>query len=73
MSKLTLEQKKKVKGLRMTYKDDLVGIEFLRALVSAYDCRSEFLNDNKTPSQLIKEYELYCLDITDLNGNTDED
>ena len=45
------------------------GIEFLRDLVKAYNCRPEFLNEDKTPTQLINEFLKYVNNVTDLEGN----
>ena len=49
------------------------GMEFLRRLVRAFDCRNEWLNDNKSPKQLCDEFLLYIEDKTDLDGNKYED
>jgi hypothetical protein len=46
------------------------GIEFLRDLVKAYDYRPEFLNEDKTPTQLINEYLKVVNKITDVHGVT---
>ena len=40
-----------------TLKKDLKGIEFLRNAVEFFDRRDEYLNDNKNPIELLKEYE----------------
>ena len=56
---------KKLKDLN----NGIDGIEFLRDLVSAYNCRPEYFNADKTPTQLINEY-LKCVNgETDLEGN----
>lgn len=47
------------------FKEGIDGIEFLRALVNSFNFRYEHLNENKTPYQLIKEYEKV------LNGEID--
>ena len=46
-------------------KNDLEGINFLRGLVNSFNFRGEYLNENKTPQQLIKEFERM------LNGEID--
>jgi len=55
------------------FNKDLDGIEFLRCLVNTFNFRYEHLNEDKTPLQLIKEYEkvlngeidIYGTDLTD--------
>ena len=46
------------------------GIEFLRDLVRAFDYRSEFLNEDKTPTQLINEYLKVVNNIQNVHGDT---
>lgn len=46
------------KGLKQKdFNKDLEGINFLRGLVNSFNFRHEYLNENKTPQQLIKEFE----------------
>ena len=40
----------------------LSGVEFLRAAVRSMDSRAEFLNEDKTPVELLKDYALYLTD-----------
>ena len=51
------------------YKKNSEGMDFLRNLVDNFNCRSENLNENKTPNQLINEYLKYTNDEIDLDGN----
>ena len=40
-------------------KDSLYGAEYLRCLVNWLNCRDEYKNENKTPLQLMNEYNKY--------------
>jgi len=71
--KLTAEQTKELKELRESHKKDLSGIDFLRDLTNSFDYRNEYLNADKTPLQLIKEYELIRIGATNLDGIKYED
>lgn len=56
---------KKLKDLN----NGIDGIEFLRDLVKVYNCRPEFLNEDKTPTKLINEYLKFVNGVTDVDGN----
>lgn len=51
------------------YKKNLEGIEFIRSLANWSNYRNECLNDNKTPIQLINEFNDYKNGIRDFDGN----
>ena len=55
------------------YKEDLKGVDFLRRLVNWSNYRHEYLNENKTPIQLINEFLKYENGITDVDGTVYED
>lgn len=44
-------------------------IDLLRSLVKEFDCRSEFLNTDKSIQQLVDEYISYRNGECDLDGN----
>ncbi|NRA77320.1 MAG: hypothetical protein HRU18_03845 [Pseudoalteromonas sp.] len=48
----------------------LDGINLLRDLVNSYGWRDEWINENKTPIQLVREYISYLNGEVDLDGNT---
>jgi len=50
------------------YKKDLQGIEFIRSLANWSNYRNEYLNENKTPIQLINEFNDYKNGIRDFDG-----
>ena len=56
------------------YKKNLEGIEFIRSLANWSNYRNESLNDNKTPIQLINEFNDFRNGVRDYDGNKiDED
>ena len=58
----------------MNTKKNLEGIEFIRSLANWSNYRNESLNDNKTPIQLINEFNDFRNGVRDYDGNKiDED